>query len=165
MDLVHPVHGAKQVGLPGAWRTAADIDTADRALTAEENGAAGGVFQIGVVARLQPSNGGDGLVQGSLRGVEVPGIRTKETPRRSGAQFTVDFIFRAVSVISDPSGGAVWISVPGAHPPRGWMADIFSAGPIGVSNEKLVVGSAPGLPHRPAIGERDDGDDHRRHHR
>ena len=32
---------------------------------------------------------------------------TKEAPRRSGAHLEVDFILRAVSVISDPSGSAV----------------------------------------------------------
>ena len=67
MDLFDAVDRTEQVGLSGARRTAANIHPANRAVTAEENGATGGVFQIGVVARLQPSHRGDGLVQEVLK--------------------------------------------------------------------------------------------------
>ena len=123
MDLIDTVHGAKQIGLPGAWRAPADIHASNGALTAQEYGTSSGVLQVGVVTGLKPRHGSDSLVQEALR--EVAWSRTKETPRSNGAQFAVKRNFLAVSVISDPSGGAVVTFVPSAHPSLEWMAGIF----------------------------------------
>ena len=59
------------------------------------------------MAYLQTHHGRDRLIQEGLWRLTGESMGTKETPRRSGAHLEVGFIFRAVSVISDPSGGAV----------------------------------------------------------
>jgi hypothetical protein len=70
MHLVDPVDWTEQVGLSGARGAASDVHPADRAFTAEENGATGGVFQVCVVARDQPGHGSDGLVHELLRSLK-----------------------------------------------------------------------------------------------
>jgi len=123
VDLIDTVYRTKQVGLSCAWRAATHIHASNGALTAKEDGTSGGVLRVGVVTGLKSRHGSDGLVQETLR--KVAWSRTKETPLSDGARLEFRKNFLAVSVISDPSGGAVVTFVPSAHPSLEWMAGIF----------------------------------------
>ena len=82
---VYSVHRTQQVGLPGSRRTAPDVDAPYHTLAAEDYGAAGAIFPVGVVADLQTSHGSDGGVQLDLQGSREAAAQAKGKPRRSGA--------------------------------------------------------------------------------
>jgi hypothetical protein len=77
MDLVDAVDRPQKVGLSGARRASADVHSAHSAFAAKENGTAGGVFKVGVMACFQSGHCCDGLIQEGFRRLNGAWSRTK----------------------------------------------------------------------------------------